>query len=58
MDYLLADAERTEHFTERHELTLFSHQDYLGAFRAAGLDSTLDLTAGPAGRGLIIARRG
>ncbi len=56
MDYLLADTTGTEHIVERHEMTLFSYEDYLYAFRAAGFHVRLDLDAGPAGRGLITAR--
>jgi ubiquinone/menaquinone biosynthesis C-methylase UbiE len=36
--YLVATTEDVEHFTEYHELGLFSHEEYLEAFRAAGLE--------------------
>ena len=56
MDYLVAQPEATEHITERHEMTLFAHADYLDALRTAGLDAQMDVDAGPTGRGLITAR--
>jgi ubiquinone/menaquinone biosynthesis C-methylase UbiE len=40
--YLVATPAGIEHFTERHELGLFSHEDYLGAFQASGLDVVHD----------------
>ena len=40
--YLVATPEGIEHFTERHELGLFSHEDYLGAFQASDLDGVYD----------------
>jgi len=40
--YLVATPQGIEHFTERHELGLFSHEDYLGAFQASGLDVVYD----------------
>lgn len=45
-----------EHFTEDHTLGLFSHDDYAGAFRAAGLDVIHD-SEGLMGRGLYIGVR-
>ncbi len=36
--YLVATPEGIEHFTERHELGLFSHQEYLAAFGTSGLE--------------------
>jgi SAM-dependent methyltransferase len=56
--YLVATQEAIEHFTERHELGLFSQQDYLNAFRASGLEVIYD--ADPQklmGRGLYIGVR-
>jgi SAM-dependent methyltransferase len=41
-DYLVAEADVTEHITERHEMTLFAHADYLEGMRTAGLDAQLD----------------
>jgi ubiquinone/menaquinone biosynthesis C-methylase UbiE len=40
--YLVATPQGIEHFTERHELGLFSHEDYLGAFHTSGLDVVYD----------------
>ena len=40
--YLVATPQGIEHFTERHELGLFSHEDYLGAFQASGLEVVHD----------------
>lgn len=60
MHYLVATPAGIESFTERFELGLFTHEEYLDAFRTTGLDVTHDpdpekLT----GRGLYIgvARR-
>ena len=53
--YLVATPEGIEHFTELHELGLFSHQDYIGAFRTNTFDVVHD--ADPEklmGRGLYI----
>lgn len=53
--YLVATSEGIEYFTELHELGLFSHQNYLDAFRANALDVVHD--ADPKelmGRGLYI----
>ena len=41
------------HFTERHELGLFSEQEHMQAFRKAGLDVSYD-HPGLTGRGLYI----
>ena len=58
MHYLVGRPEGVEHFVERHELTLFSGQQYLDAFRAAGLDAEHD-PEGLIGRGLYLGvRRG
>ena len=40
--YLVATPEGIEHFIERHELGLFSHENYLSAFQASGLDVVYD----------------
>jgi ubiquinone/menaquinone biosynthesis C-methylase UbiE len=53
MHYLVATPEGVKHFTERLEMGLFTHQEYLEAFRAAGLEVTHD-PAGLTGRGLYI----
>ena len=51
--YLVGTPQGVEHFTERHELALFSHEEYLAAFRAAGLEVVYD-EEGLMGRGLYI----
>jgi hypothetical protein len=52
--YLLGRPQGVEHFTERHELGLFTHEQYLQAFRQAGLEPELD-ERGLMGRGLYLA---
>ena len=54
--YLVGTPPGVQYFTERHELTLFSHEQYLTAFDAAGLHAVYD-TEGLTGRGLYIGRR-
>ena len=54
--YMVATAEGIEHFTERHELGLFSHEDYMQALEASGLSVTHD-PEGLTGRGLYIGVR-
>jgi ubiquinone/menaquinone biosynthesis C-methylase UbiE len=51
--YLVGTPQGVEYFTERHELALFSHEEYLAAFRAAGLEVVYD-EEGLMGRGLYI----
>ena len=51
--YLVATSEGVEYFTERHELGLFTHEEYRGAFRKAGLEVSHD-PEGLDGRGLYI----
>lgn len=54
MHYMVATpAEGVTSFTERHEMTLFRRQDYLDAFRSAGLDVEYD-PDGLMGRGLYV----
>jgi ubiquinone/menaquinone biosynthesis C-methylase UbiE len=51
--YLVATPAGIEHFTERHELALFTHDEYLAALRAVGLQAVYD-PDGLIGRGLYI----
>ncbi len=55
--YLVATKQGVEHFTERHELGLFAHDEYLAAFAAGGLETMYD-SKGSAGRGLYIGING
>ncbi|MFN2543829.1 MAG: trans-aconitate 2-methyltransferase [Actinomycetota bacterium] len=55
MHYLVGTpGEGVQHFTEHHEMTLFRHDEYVDAFRAAGLNVDHD-PEGLTGRGLYVA---
>jgi len=54
--YLVATPQGVEHFTEHHELGLFTDEEYRGAFAAAGLAIDYD-AEGLIGRGLYIGTR-
>jgi SAM-dependent methyltransferase len=54
--YLVADRDRVEYFWERHALGLFSHEDYVEAFRRGNLTLTR-VDAGSADRGLYVGTR-
>jgi hypothetical protein len=51
--YLVATPAGVEHFSENHTLGLFTVEQQLEAFRAAGLEAEHD-PQGPMGRGLYI----
>lgn len=54
--YLVGSESSVEHLVERHELTLFTDEEYRDAFRAAGLD--VEVTEGPmAGRDRYLGTR-
>ena len=55
--YLVGTPERVEHFIERHEVGMFTREQYLGAVREAKLDAEWD-DEGLMGRGLLLGRRG
>ena len=52
--YLVTTLEQSLSFTEHHELGLFTHEEYLGAFEACGLRPIHD-PEGVSGRGLYLA---
>ncbi len=54
MQYLIATADSVQHVAENYELGLFSHERYLAAFEAAGLEVAWD-EKGLMNRGLFIA---
>ncbi len=53
--HLVGTKTGVEYFTERHELGLFTHEEYAAAFRDAGLSVEHD-PAGLFGRGMYIGR--
>jgi SAM-dependent methyltransferase len=53
--YLVGTPESVDHFEERHELGLFTHEEYLNAFRGAGLEVTHD-SEGLFGRGMYLGK--
>ena len=54
--YLVGAREGVEHFTEHHEMGLFTHDQYMEAFEGCGLETTCD-AEGLMGRGLYLGRR-
>lgn len=55
-EYLIGTSKRIEHYSEIHELGLFTHEDYMDAFKRAKLNVTHD-PAGLDGRGLYIGTK-
>lgn len=55
--YLVGTPDEVSYFTERHELALFTDDEYLNAFRGAGLDVTLVAGGLMRDRGLFIGVR-
>lgn len=56
INYLVGTPERVSHFTERHQLGLFTYDEHTAAFAAAGLSVVHD-PKGPFGRGLYSGRK-
>ena len=54
--YLVATPSSVDYFTERHELGLFSHDDYIEAMSVSGLETIYD-PEGLDGRGLYVGKR-
>jgi SAM-dependent methyltransferase len=57
MHHMVASTDGVERFIERHELRLFTHEQYLAAFVAAGLITAFD-AEGLMGRGLYVGLAG
>jgi ubiquinone/menaquinone biosynthesis C-methylase UbiE len=55
LHHLVGSPDRVEHFVERLVMGLFTHDEYLGAFRQAKLETTYD-PEGLMGRGLYVGR--
>jgi SAM-dependent methyltransferase len=55
--YLVATRDGIEHFTERHDIAMFTHDEYVGAVGAAGVRVEHD-PDGLVGRGLYVGVRG
>ncbi|HEY4822715.1 MAG TPA: class I SAM-dependent methyltransferase [Candidatus Bathyarchaeia archaeon] len=56
MHHLVGTPNGVEHFVERHEMALFTHEEYIEAFRSANLEVTYE-PDGLTGRGLYVGSR-
>ncbi|HXW83079.1 MAG TPA: class I SAM-dependent methyltransferase [Candidatus Binataceae bacterium] len=54
--YMVGTADGIDYFTETHDLTMFSREQYLAAFEMAGLSTAWD-EPGLMGRGLVIGTK-
>jgi len=54
--YLIGSPKKIEHLTEVHKLGLFTHEEYLNAFKAAGL-SVIHKKNEPGNRGIYIGKK-
>jgi len=54
--YLVGTPKGVQHFTERHEMGLFTHEEYLAAFQKIGLTAHYD-PKGLFGRGMYMSKR-
>lgn len=54
-DYLVGDVDGVRHFTDVHEMTLFTPDEYTDAILAAGCDEVEFVEGWAAGRGRIVA---
>jgi SAM-dependent methyltransferase len=57
LEYLVGTPDGVEHFTERHEVGMFTRDEYLAAVGDAGLEAEWEAD-GLIGRGLVLGRRG
>lgn len=57
MEYVVADATGTRHVTEKHVVGLFTPEQYVEAFEAAGLSPTFEAPDDLHIRGLLVATR-
>lgn len=55
MHYLIASPQGIEHFSEHHEMGLFPREEYLAAFKVAGLNVVDEQPSFLSGRGLNVA---
>ena len=55
--YMVGTPEGITYFTEHHEIAMFTHEEYVAAFRAAGLEPEHE-AEGLMGRGLYVAVAG